>query len=641
MINHQKLLAIARHLWVVPSVAAGLIYGMTLAPSVMTIDSGELAAVMSTAGIAHPTGYPLFTIAGWLWTRLPIPGTDIFAVNILAMFFCMGAVACFVRGAQFFTGKFRKILKTSDAAGKADDPRILIINLVSVTCAALFLAFSKTFWDAATSVEVYSLHILLISILNWFLLKAYFTKKYELRPWLFVALILALCFANHMSTIMILPLIAWLFFLKHGANKKSFLLIGKMLVLFIPVILVLYSYLPARAAAEPIFNWGNPVSWNSFTRHVSGWQFQVWVFESSKAFKGNFLGFWKSFLPEFGWIGIVPAAIGAWFLIRRTWKTGIGLLITFFFCLFWASAYNIKDLEPYFLLAYLITAIWIVFGMRFLLDRLAKGKILIPAVAVALILPVFPAVLNFNDADKSDTYVYEDYTVKSLEELPQSALLVGTRWDYHHSPAWYEQQVEGIRKDVALVDFELLRRSWYHGQLSRLWPDLYEGNETYRKLFLERLQPFENDELTDTVALEAAFDSLVWRMIFRNGLQREIYFASEFLLVDVLQNKMILAPPNGTQAVPMHFFFLLTMDTAYVPLTTDYPEIRWPEKWDRYSGSIRDWLAFVRIERAIYEKRFGYKDKAAIYVEMVRREHPDYKPLVEAHNNYSHPSFLD
>ena len=40
----------------------GIIYWTTMAPSVVQIDSGELAAVQCTTGIAHPTGYPLFTL---------------------------------------------------------------------------------------------------------------------------------------------------------------------------------------------------------------------------------------------------------------------------------------------------------------------------------------------------------------------------------------------------------------------------------------------------------------------------------------------------------------------------------------------------------------------------------------------------
>ena len=43
-----------------------LLYLRTAAPHVTFIDSGELAAVASSLGVAHPTGYPLFTLIGLL-----------------------------------------------------------------------------------------------------------------------------------------------------------------------------------------------------------------------------------------------------------------------------------------------------------------------------------------------------------------------------------------------------------------------------------------------------------------------------------------------------------------------------------------------------------------------------------------------
>ena len=59
-------------------------YLSTLAPDVTFTDSGELAAVAATLGVAHPTGYPLFTLLGHLWTLLPLPGTVIYRMNLFA-----------------------------------------------------------------------------------------------------------------------------------------------------------------------------------------------------------------------------------------------------------------------------------------------------------------------------------------------------------------------------------------------------------------------------------------------------------------------------------------------------------------------------------------------------------------------------
>ena len=60
-----------------------LLYLITLAPSVDFIDAGELAAVAHTWGIAHPTGYPLFSLLAALWALLPI-GSGILRLNVFA-----------------------------------------------------------------------------------------------------------------------------------------------------------------------------------------------------------------------------------------------------------------------------------------------------------------------------------------------------------------------------------------------------------------------------------------------------------------------------------------------------------------------------------------------------------------------------
>src|SRR5580765_3186371 len=63
--------------------AAASIYLLTMSRSVGFIDRGELAAVATTLGIAHPTGYPTITMLGHLVTRL-WPWRPLMALNVLA-----------------------------------------------------------------------------------------------------------------------------------------------------------------------------------------------------------------------------------------------------------------------------------------------------------------------------------------------------------------------------------------------------------------------------------------------------------------------------------------------------------------------------------------------------------------------------
>ena len=60
-----------------------IVYILTLSRSVYFGDSGELIAAAYTLGIAHPPGYPLYTMLAHLFTYLPF-GTLAFRVNLFS-----------------------------------------------------------------------------------------------------------------------------------------------------------------------------------------------------------------------------------------------------------------------------------------------------------------------------------------------------------------------------------------------------------------------------------------------------------------------------------------------------------------------------------------------------------------------------
>ncbi|MCK5596783.1 MAG: DUF2723 domain-containing protein, partial [Candidatus Eisenbacteria sp.] len=67
-----------------------VIYICTLARAVTFVDSGELSAVAATLGIAHPPGYPLFTLLGRLLSLIPV-GTIPFRVGLVSALSAAGA----------------------------------------------------------------------------------------------------------------------------------------------------------------------------------------------------------------------------------------------------------------------------------------------------------------------------------------------------------------------------------------------------------------------------------------------------------------------------------------------------------------------------------------------------------------------
>ena len=60
--------------WLV-GLAGFVLYAATAAPSIVRFDddSLEFQLVGPTLGIAHPTGYPLYTLLGGLWSRVLFP----------------------------------------------------------------------------------------------------------------------------------------------------------------------------------------------------------------------------------------------------------------------------------------------------------------------------------------------------------------------------------------------------------------------------------------------------------------------------------------------------------------------------------------------------------------------------------------
>jgi len=71
------------------------LYALTAAPSIAVLfdDSLEFQLVLPTLGIAHPTGYPLYTLLGGLWNLLLPAGNWAWRINLLSALAGAAAVA--------------------------------------------------------------------------------------------------------------------------------------------------------------------------------------------------------------------------------------------------------------------------------------------------------------------------------------------------------------------------------------------------------------------------------------------------------------------------------------------------------------------------------------------------------------------
>lgn len=118
--------------------------------------------------------------------------------------------------------------------------------------------------------------------------------------------------------------------------------------------------------------------------------------------------------------------------------------------------------------------LWIGLGASALLDllrmKLKKGGTLgrmATAFGAVLLLAAVPGKMlahNLSVSDRSTSYQAVDFAYNLLQTCELNALLF-TRGDNDTYPAWFLQYVNGIRKDVTVVNLSLLNTPWYVRQL--------------------------------------------------------------------------------------------------------------------------------------------------------------------------------
>ncbi len=610
------------------------VYLFTLSPSIAPIDAGELAAVQSLPGIAHPTGYPLFTMLGYIFSLLPILHNHILQMNLLASVWSALAVYVFIKDAEIVFSILRneKVAERKSERKKkgkkkekkeAPEPKnFRHIELAAALFGAFLLAFSRTFWQQSASVEVYSLQTFLFVGILYFLLKIleFGKKDIPLKHWLWVASALAFGFGNHMTTLLLLPSVGYVFFLSEGFSKKAWKKIGYMLLLFFALLGLIYSYLPLMASTNPLLNWGNPTDFTKFWRHFTGKQYQVWIFSSLEAAKKQAAYYIGNFPSEFGYLGGLVGLLGVYFAYKRNRRLFFLILLAFLSTVIYAVNYDIHDIDSYFLLSYISVAFFSVFAVLETAKLIAKKRI---AFASLLFLVILTEIYyNYPLADKSDYYTLEDYTKEILNSVPQNSIVFTYQWDYFVSPSYFVQLVEGYRRDVTVVDKELLRRSWYYNQLQRKDPNVLKGIMPYVKGFLKAVEPFENGENFNASLLENYYRKIMTGLAESNASARDYFILPELVDNEMKRGEFVL--PKGYSLVPLWFGYKLTKGNSYVASDIPVLKIRFPKHGDAYSDFVKKVISEMCINRAFYEKSFGKIDKARAWISLGLKYNPTF-----------------
>ncbi len=410
-----------------------IVYLMTLAPTVTSEDSGELIAAAYTLGVAHPPGYPLWTILGKVFTL--IPGADpAWSVNWMsAVFGTLTAVVVYLICRRFS------------------------VSTPGAAASGLCVAFSKRFWSQAVMAEVYTLNTFLFCVVILLLL---IWKERKEDRWLMAAAgVYGLSLTNHyMLMVLISPALgAYVFLTDRTVFLRYRTVIWCVVLAALP--LVIYAYLPWAASRDPLMNWGDPCTWERFYQHVTRAQYRKLDFgaEITPSIKLFFFGhflylFWHQFTP---YLLLVFVPLG-WLRMKgmpreKVLLAGIFVFNTFILLLilkFTFEAENMSRVEEYYLPAYICAAVIMGLGLTAASEWL-KNKSLLKFLVLAA--PVLPLSAHWSFNNLSDYYLALDYNRVIMNSLDKDAVYV-TGADYNSFPCVYLQAVEGMRPDVILAN---------------------------------------------------------------------------------------------------------------------------------------------------------------------------------------------
>jgi hypothetical protein len=457
----------------------GLLYWHTLAPDLLPADSGEFQLVAATLGVAHPPGFPLYTLLGHLFTRLPgLPPA--YALNLFAA----------------LTSSLTLYLVYLTAF------RLTQQHLASVT-AVLTLATATTFWSQATTANVRSLTALFTAFVIYHLICFRQARADSVatadRHLLWAALGLGFGLTHHASLLfmgLVFGIALLVFdptFVRQPRRWLRPLLAG--LAGLLP-----WLYLPWRAWAG-VPGVAGLATWQGFWDHVLARGFSGDFFYFAQpdllwqrlGVMGNVLTFQFN-----GWL-LLGMGLGGLLLLWRDRLLALLLLGSFGLHLLVTAAYRAPQTVEYMLPAYVPLVLMLAYGTYYVVRsayQLRLGDYVLRTTHYGLVLaavfltaalvqgwthyPSYAALSRQEDARR--------YAQTLLDEAPPGSLIL-THWHWY-TPLRYLQAVEGQRPDVA-VEFvfprgepyeqtwgRLAREGWENGRpvvTTHLAESVYEG----------------------------------------------------------------------------------------------------------------------------------------------------------------------
>jgi hypothetical protein len=439
-----------------PAALLFLLYLATAAPGVLAADNGEFQLVAAQLGVAHPPGFPLYTMLAHLAGRLPLGPEPAYRVNLFSAVTTLVTLLLVSLSVYHLTRSY-----------------------IAGATAVIALGSSTTFWAQATMANVRSLSALFMVLAIYILLQAPFHQRLNGRthpPWwtpgrffFLTGLVLSLAITHHASLIFMGAIFAvYLFWIGRACLWPPFappqwrhwagLLLGALCGL-LPLL-----YLPWRAAAGAYNAPADLVTLNGFLHHVLalGFRGDFFYFREAAVFwdrlqvMGNVMTF------QFSPLLLLGMAVGFALLLRSAPRLAFLLGGSLAVHTLITATYRAPQTVEYMMPAYVPAAICLGYGVGLLRRQDLWGQRAgfsgpLRVVATSLLPALLLLAAAVQTVERYPSFALlrqdsttRDYTNTILEAAPQAATVLA---DWHWvTPLWYAQTVAGQRPDLR-IDF--------------------------------------------------------------------------------------------------------------------------------------------------------------------------------------------
>ncbi|XP_036910264.1 transmembrane protein 260 isoform X2 [Sturnira hondurensis] len=455
--------------------AVAAVYTHTLPPSVLGGDSGELITAAHELGVAHPPGYPLFTVVAKLAITLFPFGSVAYRVNLLCGLF--GAVAA---SFLFFT-VFR--LSGSCAGG--------------ILAAGVF-SFSRLTWQWSIAAEVFSLNNLFVGLLM--ALTVHFEAAATAKERSKIAKIGAFCCGlslcnQHTIVLYVLCIIPWILFRLLKEKELSLESLVK-LSLYFSAGLLPYLYLPVSSyLRQARWTWGDQTTLLGFLTHFLREEYGTFNLAKSEigsSMSKILLSQVTSMRTELS-LNIQALAVWANICSLRKDRQNPSLvwLFTGMFCIYslffaWRANLDISKplfmgvVERFWMQSNAVVAVLAGIGLAALGSESSrvlntKGLQCLEWLSAALFV-TYQIYSNYSICDQKTNYVVDKFAKNLLASMPPDAIIL-LRGDLPGNSLRYVHYCEGLRPDISLVDQEMMTYEWYLPKMAKHLPGVnFPGN---------------------------------------------------------------------------------------------------------------------------------------------------------------------